>query len=467
MNRGPLRWGALLGLVGLCWTGACASKSTDIGGIALVEGSTQRELDPNEVAREGAASVAVVTTDMSRGLAFVVDPAGYLITSRHVIEDSSHIESITFPGLNPPRSYSAVKVVYIDPQRDLALLHVDAGGPLPSLALGTDSADPVETYLKAADRVLLLARAQDAQDAEETFIAHTGSVNDLQVFNPALGDGAFVGLSNDVREGQSGGPVLDRFGRAVGVVTWTWRHRVGGYAIPIDEATRMLLERPQLELASQQEARATVRATKFVDAVYAGHLDQARRMLSPTYARGIRSQTMDAITAQVAGRGSEAVGFFFAALEDLVADLGEGRETQQMENFREMVLRTGTPEFRESLGVGDTVGSELVISFFFELGKTYMSARYHGEQDPEEAIETAINRLRTLDAARTFAFAALSSTLGEEPVEITKVDVIPGVYAPQAVITLKTPSRRSGLVMQMRMEWGDWYIAQVQTLGSD
>ena len=456
-----------MGLVALCWTGACASKSTDIGGIALVEGSTQRELDPNEVAREGAASVAVVTTDMSRGLAFVVDPAGYLLTSRHVIEDSSHVESVTFPGLNPPRSYSAVKVVYMDPQRDLALIYVDAGAPLPSLALGTDSADPVETYLRAADRVLLLARAQDAQDADETFIAHTGSVNDLQVFNPALGDGAFVGLSNDVREGQSGGPVLDRFGRAVGVVTWTWRHRVGGYAIPIDEATRMLLERPQLDLASEQEARATVRATKFVDAVYAGHLDQARRMLSPTYARGIRSETMDAITAQVAGRGSEAVGFFFAALEDLVAELGEGRETQQMEHFREMVLRTGTPEFRESLGVGETVGSELVISFFFELGKAYMSARYHGEQDPDEAIETAINRLRTLDAARTFAFAALSNTLGDEPVEITKVDVLPGVYAPKAVITLKTPSRRSGLVMQMRMEWGDWYIAQVQTLGSD
>jgi len=455
--------GVLLGLLALTSTLACAAKSTDIGGVALIEGSTHKELDAREVAREGAASVAVVTTDISRGLAFVVDPAGYLITSRHVIEDSEHIESITFPGLDPPRSYSAIKVVYIDPQRDLALLHIDADEPLPSLALGTDNTAPVETYLKAADRVLLLARTQDA---EETFIAHTGSVSDLQVFNPALGDGAFVGLSNDVREGQSGGPVLDRFGRAVGVVTWTWRHRVGGYAIPIDEAMRMLLERPQLDLESQRSARATARATKFVDAVYAGHLDQARRMLSPTYARAIRAQTMDAITAQVAGRGSEAVSFFFAALEDLVAELDDGRESQQMEDFREMVLRTGTPEFRESLGVADTVGSELVVSFFFELGKAYMSARYHGEQEPEQAIETALMRLRTLDAARTFAFASLSERLGEGPAEITKVDVIPGVYAPQAVITLKTPSHRGRLVMQMRMEWGDWYIAQVQTLGA-
>jgi len=68
-------------------------------------------------------------------------------------------------------------------------------------------------------------------------------------------------------------------------------------------------------------------------------------------------------------------------------------------------------------------------------------------------------RLRTLDAARTFAFASLTDRLGEGPAEITKVDVVPGVYAPQAVITLKTPERRGRLVMQMRMEWGDWYIA--------
>ncbi len=420
-------------------------------------------MQPEQVAQAGAASVAVVTTNNSRGLAFVVDPAGYLITSRHVIEDSSHVESISFPGLDPPQTFTAIKVVYIDPQRDLALLHIDAEQPLASLALGTDSAAPVETYLKAADRVLLLAR--DA-GAEETFIAHTGSVNDLQVFNPALGTGAFVGLSNDVREGQSGGPVLDRFGRAVGVVTWTWRHRVGGYAIPIDEATRMLLERPRMELASEQRARASARAIKFVDAVYAGHLDQARRMLSPTYARAIRSQTIAAITERVAGGGGEAVSFFFAALEELVTGLEEGRESQQMEDFRELVLRTGSDEFRQMLGISGSVDSELVVSFFFELGKAYMSARYHGEQEPDEAIETAMDRLETLDAARTFAFATLSHSLGEGPVQITKVEVIPGVYAPKAVITLRTPSR-SGLVMQMRMEWGDWYIAQVQTHAGD
>ena len=446
----------------LLLSAACAAKQTEVGGVALVEGSDARELNPGEVAQRGAAAVGVITTDVSRGLAFVVDPEGYLITSRHVIEDGDHVEKISFPGLEPPREFRSVKIVYIDPIRDLALLRIEADEPLPFLELATDAATPVETYLKAADRVLLLARSEEK---EETFVAHAGRVDDLQVFNPALGDGAFVGLTNDVRQGQSGGPVLDRYGRAVGVVTWTWRHRIGGYAIPIAEATRMLLERPQLDLASEQEARAKARATKFVDAVYAGHLDQARRMLSPTYARSIREETMELITDSVSGPGSEAVGFFFAALEDLVGELEDGREAEQMESFREMVMRTGSRQFRESLGVGDAIGGELVVSFFFELGKAYMSARYWGEMGPEEAIDTALQRLRTLDAARTFAFASLTASLDEGPAEITKVEVIPGVYAPQAVVTLKNKGRPGSMVMQMRMEWGDWYVAQVQTVG--
>ena len=259
--------------------------------------------------------------------------------------------------------------------------------------------------------------------------------------------------------------MLDRYGRAVGVVTWTWRHRIGGYAIPIDEATRMLRERPSLDSVDEQSARAQARALKFVDSVYTGDLDQARRMLSPTYARSIRTRTIDAIFAKATTDGQEAVAFFFAALEDLVAGLDEGREGLQTDGFREMVLRTGSREFRDSLGVGNTVASDQVVSFFFELGKAYMGARYYGHEEPEDAIGTAIERLRSLDAARTFAFAELSARLGDEPTDVAEVEIVPGVYSPQAVVTLRSRAGRGKMVMQMRMEWGDWYVAQVQDVG--
>ncbi|MCA9661361.1 MAG: hypothetical protein KC486_23680, partial [Myxococcales bacterium] len=65
------RGGPLLGLA-LLLSVACAAKQTEVGGVALVEGSDARELNPGEVAQRGAAAVGVITTDVSRGLAFVV-----------------------------------------------------------------------------------------------------------------------------------------------------------------------------------------------------------------------------------------------------------------------------------------------------------------------------------------------------------------------------------------------------------
>ncbi|MEZ4452063.1 MAG: serine protease [Nannocystaceae bacterium] len=444
--------------------GGCAGRARDVGGVSVHSGGASHDLGVQEIAYRGANAVAEVTTDISRGLAFVVDPSGYLITNRHVIEDCDHIEEVTFPALNPPRTFASVRIIYIDPARDLALLKVDADEPLPSLPLATMGTGPVEEYVKMSDRVLLLSRT-DARDA--SFIGHAGRVAELGVENPAVGSGPFLGLSNDVRRGQSGGPVLDRFGRAVGVVTWTWRHRVGGYAIPIAEATRMLLERPAMDTDAELAERATMRATRFVDAVYTGHLDQARRMLSPSYARKVRSDTLEVITAQVTGPGQKAVGMFFAALEDLATDLDDVGEGARRDRFQDMVVRTGSREFRESLGLGDTVSKELIVSFFFELGQAYLSARHFGHDDPPAAMEFAIDRLRTLDAARTFVFAELSTHLSDGPNTVAKVEVIPGVYAPQAVVTLKPKKadKAEHLVLQMRMEWGDWYIAQVQTVG--
>ncbi|MFY0541706.1 trypsin-like peptidase domain-containing protein [Nannocystis pusilla] len=135
-----------------------------------------------------------MSTDVGRGLAFVVDPDGYLITNRHVIEDADHIEDVTFPALRPQRSFAAVRIVYIDPSRDLALIKLDVDAPLPALSLATVGSAPIEDYLHAKDRVLLLARpgeddALASGKKPDGFVARTGNVRELEVFNPAVGPG--------------------------------------------------------------------------------------------------------------------------------------------------------------------------------------------------------------------------------------------------------------------------------------
>jgi S1-C subfamily serine protease len=476
-------WSLALALAGGAVAGGagCAGRHHAAGTIDLEQGKATRELEALAVAQKGAAAVAVVSTDIGRGLAFVVDPGGYLLTNRHVVEDADYIEDLTFPALQPPRSFSSVRIVYIDPVRDLALLKVEVDEPLPYLTLGTDKPRPIESYLGSQDKVVLLTRVAEDGSGEKHdstrpgFVARTGKVQELEVYNKAVGPGAFFGLTHDVKRGMSGGPVLDRFGRAVGVVSWTWKHRVGGYAIPIAEAAQMIADRPAMDTPAQQTARAEDRARGFVAAVHGGQLEAARRMLSPTYSRKIRSYTMRTIAEQLPGEGKLPVQQFVAALEDLVEAQPDGSDKLPFSAVQEVVLRTGTPTFMAALGVDGLLSKEQVISFFFEFAQAYVSARFFSDMPAGDAMDLALARLQTVDAARTFAFAEVAQRFGAgDTIDIEKIEVIPGEYAPQAVVRLVVSPRVAGktasappqhLIMQLRLEWGDWYVAELQTVG--
>lgn len=449
--------------------------------VTLTEARAGRPLADLAVAQKAASAVGVVSTDIGRGLAFVVDPDGYMITNRHVVEDADHIEDVTFPGQRPERSYAAVQIVYIDPERDLALIKLDAGDDrkhLPYLSLATDGDAPTESYLHKSDPVMLLARPGEDDRNGAGFIARTGKVRELAVYNPAVGPGAFFGLSQKVQRGQSGGPVLDKFGRVVGVVSWTWKHRAGGYAIPIAEAAQMLAERPTLTTAAEQSARAEQRARRFLRSLSGGELEQARRMMSPTYSRKVRQRTMTTIAEVMPGEGRAAVQHFVAALEDIVGSQPAGGDELPFSKVQEVVLVTGSSSFMEALGVEGTLSKEQVISFFFEFAQAYVSARYFAESDADAAMDAALLRLQTVDAARTFAFAELTRSFkSDDEFDVARVEVVPGAYAPQAVVTLQrtaAAAKRSAgdpkagprtLVMQLRLEWGDWYVAELQTVG--
>lgn len=451
--------------------GACAGRSS-VNGVVLQQGPDARELEALAIAQKGAAAVAVVSTDVGRGLAFVVDPAGYLITNRHVVEDADHVEDLTFPALRPPRTFSRVRIVYIDPQRDLALLKIETDETLPYLTLATGSPRPVQNYLNHADRVLLLTRAgEDRRDGSDGagFVARTGKVRELEVYNEAVGPGAFFGLTQQVQRGMSGGPVLDRFGRAVGVVSWTWKHRKGGYAIPIAEAAQMLAERPRLDTASQQAHRAEDRARGFVDAIHGGQLDVARRMISPTYARKVRGYTMRTIAEQLPGEGREPVRQFVAALDGILENQPHDGDSLPFSAVQEIVLRTGTDAFMHALGVDGLLTREQVVSFFFEFSQAYVSARFFTDIDRDAAMDAALARLQTVDAARTFAFAEIARRMSTgDDIRVAKIEMIPGDYAPQAVAHVRIAARNEkpvDVVIQLRLEWGDWYVAELQTVG--
>ena len=101
----------------------CAGRVRDYGGVEVEQGLLRRPLDGAAVTKRSAAAIAIVETDVGRGMGFVIDPSGYLITNRHVLEDADHVERVIFPAMDPPLSVATVYVAYVDPLRDLALLN--------------------------------------------------------------------------------------------------------------------------------------------------------------------------------------------------------------------------------------------------------------------------------------------------------------------------------------------------------
>ena len=433
--------------------------------MRVSSGVRGRALDAAAVAERSVAAVGVVVTDNGRGLGFVVDPQGYMLTNRHVVEDADYIETVSFPGLDPAPEYSQVEVVYIDPIRDLALLRVISDEPLPYVELATGQRAPVSDYVGEADAVVLLSREVDPEEAKALeqdpgLLAHTGRVERLEVYNARVGPGPFLGVSAQIEQGQSGGPVLDRFGRVVGVVTWTWRDQKGGFAIPISEAARMLAERPNLETSGEQQLRAEERARSYLAALGTGSVDQLRRLTSPSHAREVRGETVDVLIERSA-QGTVLHGFV-VALDELLLDAAKVNR-DPFPALAEMVEGSADRDFMRRLGVEGHMSKDAVETFFYEMGTAYMSARWFGEYGRREALLVALQRVHSLDAARSIALLDVLDALSGVKAHVERVDVSPGLYAPKAVAAVDVGDGRK-IAVQMRLEWGDWYVRDVQVV---
>lgn len=406
-------------------------------------------------ARKSAAASAVVTTDVGRGMAFAIDSSGYLITNRHVVEDADVIESLTFEAHNPPLVFTNVAVEYIDPRRDLALLKVVTDEPLPYLELATNKPGAASGYASVDDPVLLLSRP--AEEEVDGLVAQLGNVGDLGVENPNVGPGEFVAVTQDVRQGQSGGPVVDRYGRVVAVVTWTWRDRPGGFAIPIGDAARMLEDRPLLDTHDAHHSRALDRANDFLGGVEQQD-GRARRLTSPAHARSVREDVVRKLMERV---DPSMFAGFVEILEE-VLDTSVTRGEDVAEALAAVVMGTGSEESLRLLGVEGELSSAEVITFFFEFAQAYAAARSFTGADQKGAIDAGLRRLQSLDAARSFALAA-QPRLDEGEASIEKLELVPTQYGKRAVATARLADGRR-MAIQMRLEWGDWYVEDVQRM---
>jgi serine protease Do len=157
---------------------------------------------------------------MALGSGFIVDPAGYVVTNNHVIDEATDI-SVT---LTTGKTYPA-KLIGTDKKTDLALLKIDSPTPLPTVAFGDSDAIRVGDWVMAVGNPFGLGG---------TVTSGIVSARGRDLNSSAFDD--FLQIDASINQGNSGGPTFSMAGEVVGINTAIFSPNGGsvgiGFAIP-------------------------------------------------------------------------------------------------------------------------------------------------------------------------------------------------------------------------------------------
>jgi len=162
----------------------------------------------------------------STGSGVIVDPKGYVLTNNHVIENALDINVRLSDGRKLP-----AKLVGRDPKTDLAVLKVEAPGPLPAAELGDSDRLRVGQWAIAIGNPFGLDRTVTVGIVSATARTRVGVT---QYEN-------FIQTDASINPGNSGGPLLNLDGEVIGVNTAIVAAGQGiGFAIPINQAREVM-----------------------------------------------------------------------------------------------------------------------------------------------------------------------------------------------------------------------------------
>ncbi len=175
----------------------------------------------------------------SIGTGFLIHRDGYLVTNEHVIRGVSDLRIRLYDGRELPAC-----VVGADAPTDIALIKVDAAGPLPVLPLGdSDNVRVGETVVAIGNpygfnHSVTAGIVSAKERVVDRATLHEAPAQDLYSF--------FIQTDASINLGNSGGPLIDATGAVIGVNAAFWAgHPLQpaqgiGFAIPINIAKSLL-----------------------------------------------------------------------------------------------------------------------------------------------------------------------------------------------------------------------------------
>jgi serine protease Do len=187
---------------------------------------------------------------ISGGSGFIVSADGYILTNNHVVENATDLR-VYFPD----RRYYPARVIGADPFTDVAVIKVDVGTNLPSMAFG-DSDDT-----RVGEWILAIGNPGFGNSTQLDFTVTAGIISargrglrllQQDIINDPRYDRSLAGFAIEdfiqtdavINPGNSGGPMVNLKGQVVGInsaiASTTGAYQGYGFAIPINLARRVM-----------------------------------------------------------------------------------------------------------------------------------------------------------------------------------------------------------------------------------
>jgi len=162
----------------------------------------------------------------SSGSGFLVSSDGYILTNNHVVQNADEVKVV----LNGKDEYDA-EIMVLDEATDVAVLKIEGDGPFPYLQLGDSDA------IWAGDWVMAIGNPFGYLDHTVT-VGVISAKNREQITGQLYED--FLQTDAAINFGNSGGPLVDIYGHAVGINTAISAQGTGvGFAVPINMAKQV------------------------------------------------------------------------------------------------------------------------------------------------------------------------------------------------------------------------------------
>src|SRR2546425_8896716 len=145
--------------------------------------------------------------ERSLGSGVIVDPKGYIVTNRHVVEKADRVR-VRLQD-DPPTVQHDAKVIGTDTETDLAVIKVDVDKPLPTAKLGNSES------MQVGDWVLAIGSPFGLQATVTAGIVSAKGRNIV----PGRQFQSFIQTDAAINPGNSGGPLVNMAGEGIGIKT--------------------------------------------------------------------------------------------------------------------------------------------------------------------------------------------------------------------------------------------------------